>query len=460
MPLDIDSIPSSLTRRLLRRDDVVWRTDPCLVLVAAKRAELLVSQADYETSWELRHRLLHDYNAQYVGCLLDDDFVTGHEPDWQDWRKEHDVAVFALRIGDAITATLDLRQIACHGSPARVSPNHLAVPCPWFFCPGGPPTPTDERLDVLPFEDDANPIEVVVIDSGYITHDDLGPRVVESRPGQHLRSELTDLVSPREWVWPSWPGNWEDEPEDEIDGFPEDGVLDAIAGHGTFVAGLIASRCRTAKLRLVGHHHLDSVTEEISVARSIIESASRILAENRDAHLVIHCGVAIGTLECFPSLAFRAALDYLYRASQQAVVVAPAGNETLLSRHWPAAFSDVVGVGALDDATDGIASFSNRGDWVNCFAVGTKVRSTHVKTDDLMPAEEDPNANPQPQQWTGWSVWDGTSFATPKVTAEIANMVASAGSPWLAWAALAGRGTRMPNDGPGGTESANLRFLG
>jgi hypothetical protein len=61
--------------------------------------------------------------------------------------------------------------------------------------------------------------------SGYIEHPVLHARGgLASRQGQYLAPD----------------GRWILEPRDGLDLSPTDGLVDAIAGHGTFVAGLVA----------------------------------------------------------------------------------------------------------------------------------------------------------------------------------------------------------------------------
>ena len=80
---------------------------------------------------------------------------------------------------------------------------------------------------------------------------------------------------------------------------------------------------------------------------------------------------------------------------------------------WPAAHASVITVGALD--CDGRAWFSNYGGWVDACAPGVLVHSTF-----LLPVGRGNFAN----TITGSAQWSSTSFAAPKVTAAIADMIA------------------------------------
>jgi hypothetical protein len=70
---------------------------------------------------------------------------------------------------------------------------------------------------------------------------------------------------------------------------------------------------------------------------------------------------------------------------------------------------------------------------VTCSAVGEKVESTFLHVD--MPPEDPPRA---PHDFTvhSWAQWNGTSFAAPKVAAQVAARITSAANAGQAWAAL------------------------
>ncbi len=94
------------------------------------------------------------------------------------------------------------------------------------------------------------------------------------------------------------------------------------------------------------------------------------------------------------------------------VVVASAGNDASCRRVWPAAFDDVIAVGAV--GPDGPAPFTNRGGWVTACAPGVDITGRFL---DLRGAGA---ADPQEQAFQGWARWSGTSFAAPLVGAQLA----------------------------------------
>jgi hypothetical protein len=92
------------------------------------------------------------------------------------------------------------------------------------------------------------------------------------------------------------------------------------------------------------------------------------------------------------------ALDEL---PQETLVVAAAGNEGLARRHYMAAFKGVVAVGsaARQDGRPAVCFYSNRGPWVDLSTQGSDVETVGGPNRAV--------------------VVNGTSFATPKIVAEI-----------------------------------------
>ncbi len=97
-----------------------------------------------------------------------------------------------------------------------------------------------------------------------------------------------------------------------------------------------------------------------------------------------------------PSSTQQAAVDYAW--SKGVVVVAAAGNSNTSSQFYPAAYPNVIAVGATDN-TDAKASFSNYGSsWVDVAAPGASILSTTVNG--------------------GYGLKSGTSMASPHVAGE------------------------------------------
>jgi subtilisin family serine protease len=249
----------------------------------------------------------------------------------------------------------------------------------------------------------------VVVDTGYIP---LNPEVdarVTSVPG-----EMWDVFAA--------PPAWVPDPPDGTSNVDASGNLLEIVGHGTFIAGQIVHAVPQAAITAVGQ--LDDpafispggggsayplFASEFSVAHSML-----LYGKGE----VILCGFAFPTVGSHPSLPIKAALDALIAARPGIAIVAPAGNSESAVPWWPAAFAEVIGVGASDRRQRARARFSNWGPWLNCCARGEHVLSTYI--DYSGPMEGEPSA-----VFTGWARWQGTSFAAPKVAGAIAGAFAA-----------------------------------
>ncbi len=287
--------------------------------------------------------------------------------------------------------------------------------------------------------------KVTILDSGYIevpppnTHDNLDARVVVVA-GQSLDTS----TAPPTWV------------TDRPDGLYTDpaGQLDGISGHGTFIAGLIAHIAPQTRLEVVG---LRNQEVEIGDLRDPAEQLGLFETETAIAHAmlrrsntdVIQCGFAFPTLDDYPSLPFAAVMAELRQPSAphggRVAVVAPAGNEQSHQRYWPAALPDVIGVASTNRRGNGRAWFSNWGTWCDCCTRGEYVYSTFVDWDG--PVEGEPLSDIE--HFRAWARWDGTSFAAPKVSAQIARLVAANPglAPTEAWEQLvSGPGVELVTD--------------
>lgn len=284
---------------------------------------------------------------------------------------------------DVPTLVSRLRQEG-RGRQLRVGPNHvLSFSSHIQWAPGAePPSPAEPRPDIpskgaLPGEG----VRVGVVDTGATEHSWFAGRV-NGGPG-------------------------DDDPADD-DG---DGALDIGAGHGTFVAGVVLQHAPGASVVMRRATTTGGLTDELAVARAMLD-----LAE------VDVLNLSLGTYghDDQPPIALLAALQRLWDANPDVVVVAGAGNDGWDRPFWPAASKRVIGVGALDDRGDK-APFSNHGWWVDACAPGVKAHSTFLKWDGPVAHGGADASFPQ------WARWSGTSFAAPRVTGVIAAAVARFG---------------------------------
>ena len=262
----------------------------------------------------------------------------------------------------------------------RVAPNHVIHWEPlWRGAPGTLPTPADEAS--APDEGTADGPSVVVLDTGIQDGWDADPWFASRVSGVGPDGlEVTDH-----------------------DG---DGELDLQAGHGTFIASLVAAGCPAARIHPRRVLNSSGLTSDADLARAILA-----VAKLEPDLLVLSLGCYAA--DDVPPPAITAALR---RLPSRTVVVAAAGNASQTRVFWPAALKTVVAVGAHDaGAPAGRASFSNHGWWVDACADGVDVHAKFVRwdggLDGLQPGEH---------AFSGFAVWSGTSFAAPIVAAALA----------------------------------------
>jgi len=158
--------------------------------------------------------------------------------------------------------------------------------------------------------------------------------------------------------------------EDE-DGAPQDNDPVDLYGHGTHVAGIVASGeasapglapdCRIMVLR-AGFKARDGTA--VFLEGDVIEALG--YAADMGADVI---NLSFGGSEA--DLLHEAIVDAVGRGS---IVVAAAGNFGTEEPVYPACYDEVLGVAAADSC-GGVAPFSSRGDWVGCSAPGVSILS-------------------------------------------------------------------------------------
>jgi subtilisin family serine protease len=187
-------------------------------------------------------------------------------------------------------------------------------------------------------------------------------------------------------------------------------------GHGTFVAGV--ARCMAPGADII-------VGKIFVTAGSTLESD---LAEHLGAALslgvdVFHLSIAAPTRKDLALLGFWAWLRRL-RQYKGVVCVVAAGNNGSRRPSWPAAFPEVVSVGALAGDWRSRANFSNFGGWVDVYAPGRSLVNAYAT--GRYRCHVAPYKG-KVRKFYGMAKWSGTSFSTPVVTGLIAARMSRTG---------------------------------
>ncbi len=211
--------------------------------------------------------------------------------------------------------------------------------------------------------------------------------------------------------------------------------------HGKAIAGVISTIAPGTLIEQVRISDRDGLATDVSAVRNTARSLTT-LSRADYPDLIVN---AFGTPACDltagvtgPDLrpigleAVAEAVDK-FDAHQDdgMLIVASAGNMATDRPHYPAAFDTVLGVGALDATLDGdgspwsapartapVATFSNYGAWVDAWAPGVDLPTTHANGvrfeygGDII---------------QGKAEVDGTSFAAPLVAGLIAEQMGSSG---------------------------------
>lgn len=163
-------------------------------------------------------------------------------------------------------------------------------------------------------------------------------------------------------------------------------------GHGTAVASVILDILPDAKLvPLVSNAYEDG---------KILQVDNEVFAQIiRDAVDVYQCqiiNISIGLMKDVPSIREAVA----YAEEKGVLIVASAGNDYAINgevMYYPACYETVLAVGSLTSDGTEISDFSQRGEWVDVYAVGEEVSTLTL------------SGNTDKSK--------GTSYSTAKITA-------------------------------------------
>ena len=178
---------------------------------------------------------------------------------------------------------------------------------------------------------------------------------------------------------------------------PEESAEDTY-GHGTAVASVILSENENVVLVPL----VSNVYEKGKIRQVENDTLAQMIRDAVDVYQCRIINISAGLV--LDKDAVRDAVEY---AKEQGVlVVASAGNDYDVNgavKYYPAGYDSVLAVGALTEDGKEVASFSQRGDWVNCYEIGEAVT---IKTLSGKTRES-----------------DGTSYAAAKITARAAELM-------------------------------------
>lgn len=227
------------------------------------------------------------------------------------------------------------------------TPNHVVTVAPAGPCPATEPAEVDYGIEPFPSvcaENGGAGILVYVADTGLLQDFDVdhpwlaGVRRALKADGSEQDPDPAGIV---------------------LDGTT---TIPPYAGHGTFVAGVV--RCMAPDADII-------VSNIFQVAGSVLEAdlateLCQVLALGVD---IFHLSISTTTRLDLTSLGFDGFRELLHQYKGVVCVVA-AGNQGDRIPSWPAAYPEMVSVGALGGDWRGRATFSNYGGWVDVYAPG------------------------------------------------------------------------------------------
>jgi hypothetical protein len=227
------------------------------------------------------------------------------------------------------------------------------------------------------------------------------------------------------------------------------------------IGGVLQTVASGATVKLVKVTEPNGIATDVSAARRMATTLKQANASSAWPDLIVApfgstaCDVNPGVPGDEMAPLGLAAVSEAVDRIDQALVVASAGNRGESRRFYPAAFPGVLAVGALDSSsgdndgsawsspsrTGAVATFSNRGSWVDWWAPGVDLATNHVVGLSFEPGV----------LINGYAWVTGTSFSAPYAAGLIAEQMAATGSSVdVAKAAIAASGVRCASSVGGG----------
>lgn len=197
-----------------------------------------------------------------------------------------------------------------------------------------------------------------------------------------------------------------DVPSRPIGPYPADNYLDPVAGHGTFIAGIVEQLTPGCVIRVRGVFEPEGDVSVQTLAPALWQLMSKV-----GPSIVNFSFGGTGRDIMFESVINH----YHYHEQPRVVFVAAAGNEGSCVEQYPAALPSVIGVAALGPT--GPAPWSNYGKWVDACAPGADIVSSFFAEFD---GDTPPINGLDSDDFVQWATWSGTSFAAPVVVAALA----------------------------------------
>ena len=254
------------------------------------------------------------------------------------------------------------------------------------------------------------------------------------------------------------------------------GEFDRLAGHGTFIAGLVRQTAPSARLQSHAIMTSDGLVAEddvLEVLQDLLDAQVRALGDTDAASIIDVLTLSFGCYhedlpdedsnpKTLTATNFARILTDLGKVG--IIVVAGAGNDATARPFVPAAFSGetntgsgalpLVSVGSLNPNETKVSLFSNSGTWVTTYRHGAAVISTlpseqnastqasaDVAGEDTLTKDQKEliatMGTPLPPDratidlddyTSGFGVWSGTSFAAPILAGQLAHAIGELGS--------------------------------